>query len=44
MIAEVFYSNAGTLVLKFNVLVVMLAFKLCFQQGIGGTVMLWSES
>lgn len=42
MIAEVFYNNTGTRVLKFNVLV-MLAFKLCFQQGIEGTVMLESE-
>lgn len=43
MIAKVFYNNAGTHVLKFNVLV-MLAFKLRFQQGIEGTVMFGSES
>lgn len=43
MIAKVFYNNAGTHVLKFNVLV-MVAFKLCFQRGIEGTVVLGSES
>jgi len=43
VIANVFYNNAGTHGLKFNVLV-MLAFKLCFQRGVEGTVVLGSES
>lgn len=39
MIAKVFYNNAGTHVLKFNVLVMV-----AFQRGIEGTVVLGSES